>query len=51
MKHPYEIWSEQTWDIYDPVDGFIIAKFYDEDKALAYLNQLNQARQESEEPL
>lgn len=38
-----EIWPAETWEILDPNTAQLVAVFYDEAKALAYQEQLNEA--------
>ena len=42
-KYPVQAFKEYFWEIYDEVEGKIIAHFYYEKEALEYIEFLNKA--------
>lgn len=41
MTVPVEIWEQTTWEVLDPNTAQLVAIFYDEAKAKAYIESLN----------
>lgn len=46
--YPLTVYAEEHWEIYDEVEARIVAVFYNEDEAVAYIEWQNEKAQEDD---
>jgi hypothetical protein len=47
-RYPLKLYGEEHWEVYDEVEARVIAHFFYEEEALAYIEWKNQKDQEDD---